>query len=151
VEKELKERIERIGRATHANSVLVRAARLDNALQAIIEIKMPQLTGKLRKKLFTNANGPISSFSAKIDIAYVLGIIEHGLYVELNKVREIRNEFAHAVDTTHFELPKIIEMIKRFEDFDEARLAVDFFNLKADQLLKNLRAIKRKLEEPDAG
>jgi DNA-binding MltR family transcriptional regulator len=38
---------------------------------------------------------PLSTFSAKIDLAYCLGIIPRVGWDDLNAVREIRNKFAH--------------------------------------------------------
>jgi hypothetical protein len=43
-----------------------------------------------------DAYGPINTFAAKIDIAYALDITNDATHQELNKMRKIRNEFAHA-------------------------------------------------------
>jgi hypothetical protein len=39
--------------------------------------------------------GPVATFAAKIDMAYALGITMEAIHVELNKIRKIRNVFAH--------------------------------------------------------
>jgi DNA-binding MltR family transcriptional regulator len=47
-----------------------------------------------------SAYGPLGSFSAKIDMSYCLGFISNGDHAELHRVRRIRNEFAHSLDTS---------------------------------------------------
>ena len=43
----------------------------------------------------SNASAPLLSFSARTKIAYCLGLIEKTEFEDLNKIREIRNAFAH--------------------------------------------------------
>jgi hypothetical protein len=47
-------------------------------------------------RLFSGA-GPLSSFSAKIDLARLLGLMTDPIRSDLHKIREIRNEFAHSI------------------------------------------------------
>jgi len=42
--------------------------------------------------------GPLSSFSAKIDMAFSLGLITKIERDELHRIRRIRNEFAHSLN-----------------------------------------------------
>jgi hypothetical protein len=49
----------------------------------------------MKKRLFDSAYAPISTFAAKIDIAYALDITTDAIHQELNKIRKIPNEFAH--------------------------------------------------------
>jgi len=56
---------------------------------------MPHLSNTLKDKLFEGV-GPLRTFSAKIDIAYSMGLISAGVRRDLHAMREIRNEFAHS-------------------------------------------------------
>jgi hypothetical protein len=49
------------------------------------------------KELF-EGNGPLSTFSGRIKLAYFLGMISTDEYSELDLIRRIRNDFAHAFD-----------------------------------------------------
>jgi hypothetical protein len=50
-------------------------------------------------KLFKfESNGPLSDFSSKIKLAYALGIGKEKTREDLDKIREIRNYFAHTLD-----------------------------------------------------
>jgi len=48
------------------------------------------------ERLFRKS-GPLSSLSAKIDIARLLGIMSSEIAADLHRLRDIRNEFAHSV------------------------------------------------------
>ncbi len=82
-------------RMSHAGIVVTAAAILDQALEEAIKTKLPTLGKKLSKKIFEDF-GALSSFSAKIDIAYALDILSEPIYVELQKIRKIRNTFSHS-------------------------------------------------------
>lgn len=61
-------------------------------IDAVIEVcEHPDI---IDKKLIC-ANGPLSSFSARIDILMGFGFISRDVYKDLHLVRKIRNRFAH--------------------------------------------------------
>ena len=51
--------------------------------------------------------GPLSTFSAYIDIVYALGHIPKELHREFHLIRKIRNHFAHHPDVTDFNTEKV--------------------------------------------
>jgi len=68
------------------------------------------LGSKKQKEQLLNSMGPLSSFSARIKIAYSFGLITKILFNELEKLRKIRNIFAHSLDPIDFNEPKIVEL-----------------------------------------
>ena len=82
-------------RTGHTAIVLNGTAILDYDLERAIKWKMRPLNKQMSKRLF-GTYGPISTFAAKIDIAYALDIITTELRAELNKFRQMRNAFAHS-------------------------------------------------------
>ena len=56
-----------------------------------------------RKNLFDN-NGPLSSFSSKINAAYCLGWLEQDTYHDINLVRKIRNNLLITCMEYHLKL-----------------------------------------------
>lgn len=52
--------------------------------------------------------GPLSSFSARIQVAFALGIITDRNRIELDLVRKIRNDFAHSLERIDFSEPSIV-------------------------------------------
>ncbi|QPZ89777.1 hypothetical protein AKL02_001995 [Thioclava electrotropha] len=49
------------------------------------------------KKLFTDPNAPLSTFSAKASASRALGLISCQEYSDIDLIRKIRNAFAHSV------------------------------------------------------
>ena len=75
-------------------AVILGAAQLDNLLeQILLKVLLPNPQSK--DDLF-NGNGPLITFSAKINLTYRLGIIDAPLTRNLHLIRKIRNDFAHA-------------------------------------------------------
>ncbi|WP_296577428.1 hypothetical protein [Phreatobacter sp.] len=71
-----------------------------------------ELTAMIRRflrddpKLFAeaiNGNGFLSSFSARINIAYMINIYGNTAYADLNLIRKVRNDFAHDLRKGDFE------------------------------------------------
>ena len=106
-----------LGRNGHAAYSVWTAAVLDDALDRLLTLYMPKLSKNLHKKLFTGY-GPLSSFSARIDIAYSLDLITAVLSKDLHVIRVIRNEFAHSAVRTHLHTDQMGELLKKFSDYD---------------------------------
>lgn len=59
------------------------------------------------RKNLTGGNGPLSTFSSRISMAYLLDLINKDQYDDLNLIRKIRNGFAHQLDAVTFDFPEI--------------------------------------------
>ena len=104
--------------------VLVVGALLENALEVQINARLLPKAVKEKDSdelMSRSANSPISSFSAKINLAYRLGIFplhERKIYHHL---RELRNVCAHHIDTQNFDnnhfKDRIKNMINESEEF----------------------------------
>ena len=82
---------------THSWVALVATSVVDQQLEFALLTKMRKLNRKLEDELFTGY-GPLSSLSAKIALAYALELIDSPARSRLDKLRKIRNEFAHSDD-----------------------------------------------------
>jgi DNA-binding MltR family transcriptional regulator len=82
--------------------------RLAELLQAWL-VDEPKIIGKM-----FNGSGPFASFSAKIDIGLLLGILEKSRHRELHLLRDIRNTFAHGLEALTFETPRIRDQCENF-------------------------------------
>lgn len=60
-----------------------------------------------RKALFHNGGAPLRTFSSRILIAKAVGLVSATMADELNRVREIRNMFAHALLSVDFAHPEV--------------------------------------------
>jgi hypothetical protein len=78
---------------TDRGLLLVVAALADDMLEMMIRSKLidePAVVDELFR-----TNGPASSFWAKTNLAYALGLLDQSLYGDLDTLREIRNQFRH--------------------------------------------------------
>jgi hypothetical protein len=91
----LTDSIIRTERQSHAGIVVTITSILEYDLERSIKWKFRPLNKAMKKRLFDSAYAPIGTFAAKIDIAYALDITSDAVHQELNKMRKIRNEFAH--------------------------------------------------------
>lgn len=87
--------IEEIEGQTDRGAAIVGAAWVEEALSAAIESFLHS-DSKSWQRLF-GANNPMSTFSAKIDLSSLLGMISEVIRSDLHIIRDVRNEFAHQI------------------------------------------------------
>jgi len=76
--------------------VILGAALLDSALETLLRsFLLPSTSAD--DPLFDGANACLSTYSARIEMAFRLGLIDPALARGLHLVRRIRNDFAHNV------------------------------------------------------
>ncbi len=79
---------------------------LDDSLRQILTnflVKDEKESKENDIKLFENIGGPFSTFSARIQASYRLGLISKTEKDELDLIRDIRNKFAHQVELSSFD------------------------------------------------
>lgn len=85
--------------------VLALAAFAEEALGDLIEAFL--IPGDSAKQLLEGFNAPLGTFSARIKMAYSLGLITKRQHADLDQLRRIRNEFAHNWEPISFSDQKI--------------------------------------------
>ena len=85
------------------------------------------MTNKLAKRLFDN-NGPLGTFSAKIDFARVLDLIDAQTYRNLHAIRGMRNVFAHAEEPVRFKSPEVVAKARKFPQWRDGASARTLFD-----------------------
>lgn len=103
------EAILRADQQTHAGLVMAAAAILELQLEHALLAQMRALPKDLRKRLF-RGYGPLSTFAAKIDLSFALRIIDNKVLTELNKIKSIRNKFAHSESLYSLDQPPMLEL-----------------------------------------
>ena len=74
---------------------IVGAAWIEEALSDALTSFL-QAHDDSHKRLF-KGNAPLGTFSSKIDLSRLLGIVSDAIWADLHRVRDIRNEFAHHI------------------------------------------------------
>lgn len=98
-------------RADDRASALLAGALLDNLLMTVIKSRMREMDAKeetdVTNQVFFNPGAPLSSFSAKIRVAYAFDYIDKTSHDRLNVIRSVRNAFAHSPTSLSFKHPLI--------------------------------------------
>lgn len=82
--------------------VIVSAAMLDDILSQLLKRRLaPSLEKK--DELLDDGSAAFSTFSARINLAYRVGLIRSNVRATLHLLRRIRNDFAHISDPTTFD------------------------------------------------
>lgn len=79
---------------------LMAAAFLEDFLARLISGRM--IANKSITTQMFEHNGPLGTFSAKIDTAYAFGLISKPVHKDLHLTRKIRNDFAHTAKPLEF-------------------------------------------------
>lgn len=85
-----------LAKESDRSAVILGAARLDVSLERLLKSIMSHHPGG-QDNLF-DPDRPLSSLSAKIALAYRLGLITNNVEHALQMVRKIRNDFAHSIE-----------------------------------------------------
>ena len=93
--------------------------------------------------------GPLGTFSSRINLTYSLGLIRNDQFEDLNTVRKIRNAFAHSHQPLSFERPRVcdlrdnlsqIAIIEQFRDqmsAKEREILIDKYNTQRERFIGN--------------
>lgn len=84
---------------------LVGTAFIDEKLKDTLEAFF--ISGKSSNRLLNEANAPLGTLSARLEACFALGLINDYEYAEINLLRKVRNEFAHAKHGISFKTEKI--------------------------------------------
>jgi len=102
--------------AVDYEAAMLSANLLEYMLKQAITTKFIRLGNEHLESIFSDGgNGPLSTFSAKIKLAYALGIVSAETRLQIERVREIRNHFAHHKDKVSFKHPSVISVCSLFK------------------------------------
>jgi|KBSSwiStaDraftv2_1062776.scaffolds.fasta_scaffold40801_4 hypothetical protein len=97
--------IDEIERQTDRGAAIIGAAYLEERLTEAIRSRF--VPGNNIETDLLGFSGAVGTFSAKIDLAFLLGLIGPQAYRDLHLIRRIRNDFAHVMEPLTFAAPKV--------------------------------------------
>src|ERR1700730_8813835 len=80
-----------------AGNALVVAGIVEDWLEKLLLAHGRPLSNTVAAKIF-EGSGALNTFSAKIDVAYLIELIDEEVYGELRAIKDIRNRFAHTTN-----------------------------------------------------
>ena len=110
-------------RGTHDRAAaIVAAALLEGQLtKAIMSSTVEDKT--IWAEMF-RSSGPLGSFSSKINLGFMLSIYSKKAHKELNTIKEIRNEFAHRMETKNFADQRVRDLSNNLTLFNDFSIPV---------------------------
>ena len=93
-------------------AVLVSASLLDSSLEDALKLRLLEPTDR-DDLLFAGFTAPLSTFAAKIEMAFRLGIISQDTKSMLTVFRKLRNDCAHRVEFGSFEEQRMRDRLAR--------------------------------------
>lgn len=103
--------IDRIDQGDARSAAILAASFLEDRLQKAILARLVHdkvVIGEMFK-----GYGPLATFRAKIDLAFLMSIIAAPMRQHLHRIREIRNRFAHRLDVHDFEAIEIKDVSRK--------------------------------------
>ncbi len=91
---------------------LFATAALENALAATIQARLLELSSYRRENMFGRA-GPFSSFTAKIELGFALGLYGKEGCRAIEMIRDVCNRFARVIEIHSFDDIEITELINK--------------------------------------
>ena len=85
---------------------LTSGALVERALERAIQSRMVKLSRTERRELFFGM-GPLATLSAKIRMAHALALVGPGCRTELERIKDIRNQFAHSFHPLQFKTREV--------------------------------------------
>jgi hypothetical protein len=110
-QEQMRAAADEIDKQTDRGAAIVAATVLDNILENLIAARLIIPSPKHKKALF-GQYAPLSSFSAKIELGFALGLYDTERRASLDLIRDVRNKFAHRLEATGFDNPKIAAIIE---------------------------------------
>ena len=85
-----------LGGSNDRVSIIVAVAEMDSRLTSVLRASLLPVGKNDDDDSLFGSDRPLSSFSARIHLAYRLGLIDDSFARALHLIRKMRNEFAHA-------------------------------------------------------
>ncbi|MEH0166709.1 MltR family transcriptional regulator [Roseateles microcysteis] len=127
---------------------LFAAAYLDTALEGLFRASI--LEGKKTDEELFEGSAPLATFSARIKLAYYLGIVSAEVRADLETIRKIRNDFAHDATILSFESQSIADRCRHlgFSYQDAAARPRAHFTAAASGLVAIVHGLAHKAKRP---
>jgi DNA-binding MltR family transcriptional regulator len=102
---QLNRTFEEVFKQTDRASAIVSSALLEELLERLVLAFL--MDHQAAKRDLFDGMTPLSTMSAKINLAYYLGLLEQNEFEDLKLIKNIRNDFAHSFETINFETQRI--------------------------------------------
>ena len=103
---------------------MISAAIIDECLEILLRSQMSKSATKVTDQLFVT-QGPLGSMWSKIQMARGLELIPEWMYADLERIRTLRNHFAHRYGEADFESAEVTAITAALKAADFAVQAIE--------------------------
>jgi hypothetical protein len=111
------ETVQQIDREGDRAAAILAGGYLEDRLMIAIQSRLIQDKRVINQ--FFRGIGPLATFSAKIDLAYLLAILDERTQKHMHIIRRIRNEYAHELSEITFETQKIKSLCRNLPSYSD--------------------------------
>jgi DNA-binding MltR family transcriptional regulator len=109
--------------------ILIGASAVDDVLQTALRARLSMdhhIARHAVEPMFAGM-GPLSTFSARIKLAYAVGLTPRWMFEDLERIRKVRNKAAHEFSAKTFESEDVIQLVQLLKgaDFAISKMAPD--------------------------
>ena len=90
--------------------------RIETYLKMLLRDHRKNASSSIHGDMF-RPSGALGAFSSKINLAYMLGLISADAWADIDRIRAIRNDFAHDLKISDFRSPSIAERCRKILHF----------------------------------
>jgi Mannitol repressor len=133
-----------IARNAHVAQVMWGAAVLDNLLVTLLAHSLPNLSRRMRERLF-EGYGPLGNFAPRLDMAFAMGIIGEKLREDMVHIKDLRNLMAHSPSRADLNDAAVRSILSRLRGYTPEKDPLHFFFDRVQDCLRGLWDLIEKL------
>jgi len=133
-------------RNAHVAQVMWGAAVLDNLLATLLAHSLPNLSRRMRERLF-EGYGPLGNFAPRLDMAFAMGLIGEKLREDMVHIKDMRNLMAHSPSRADLHDPEVRSILSRLRGYTPEQDPLQFFFDRVQDCLRGLWELIDKLAQ----
>lgn len=110
--EEMNEGLRRLSDESDYTTVIVGTALVETALRLSIRARMNSALTRVDEQQLFDGDAPLSTFSSKIRVAFAFEVLDAELRDEVNRLRAIRNAFAHSSRVLNFDTTEVANVCR---------------------------------------
>lgn len=133
----LRASVEDLTKRSHSGGVIALTSLMDVWLERVLKKALVPMSKKMHKRLFDSYR-PLNTFAAKIIVTYAIGAISLETYEELERIRNIRNIFAHGTEILTFDNNELAALVVTLKGQGETPI---------DRFIASINGVREEMQE----
>lgn len=114
--------LDEIESASPRATAIVAASFVEDHLRRLLLSRLVDDAKAIERAL--GSNGPLGTFSAKINFGYLMGIYTAAACREMDTIRGIRNDFAHEMNISSFDVQSVKDRVATLTAWEREKISI---------------------------